>query len=74
MRKIQVEVTASMERHMQAICEQEGCSEYVYILSLIKHDISSRREAGWNARDGWAGREQLEALRAASFQKTLARA
>ena len=71
---VRVKLPVKMAREVVAICEQQDCSTYTYILSLIQRDIASRRESGWNMREGWDGRAKLEAERAASFQEMLARA
>jgi hypothetical protein len=50
-------------KDLVAICNEERCSVETYIAECVKRDIASRREAGWNARDGWDGKRKLEARR-----------
>lgn len=65
-----VELKDSAVRDLEAISKQEGCSMGKYLALCLQRDIASRKESGWNVRDGWAGREKLGAMRAASFLKT----
>lgn len=64
------ELPASIARDLMAICNQENDTPESYAFDCLKRDIASRRASGWNVRDGWNGREKLEAKRAASFKKT----
>ncbi len=63
MKKVTVQLTAKTMRELEALSKEEGHTPAAFLKECLTHNIASRRDAGWNMRNGWAEREKIEAQR-----------